>query len=66
MSSTKRICIYAKDIMKITGKSERYCRKVLEKIKTEYAKEKHQAVSVNEFCRYYGLEIELVQPFLED
>lgn len=52
--------------MNITGKSERYGRKLLEKIKTKYSKEDHQFVTVDEFCKFTGLKIEQVQPFITD
>lgn len=51
----KRICIYPKDIQQITGKSERQCRTILNKIKEELKKEKHQAVTFDEFYEYMGI-----------
>ena len=66
MSSTKRICIYPKDIVRITGKSERYARKLLERIKKEYSKKEYQFISVEEFCQFTGLKVEQVQPLLID
>lgn len=64
MKQNNRICIYPKDVMLITGKSERYGRKLLEKIKTKYSKEDHQFVTVDEFCLFTGLKIEQVQQFI--
>jgi hypothetical protein len=55
-----RICIYPKDIQIITGKSERYARSVIQKIKAHNKKEKHQAVTIDEFCQYLGLKQERV------
>ncbi|MEO6301723.1 MAG: hypothetical protein ABIP51_00995 [Bacteroidia bacterium] len=66
MNSTKRICIYPKDIVRITGKSERYARKLLDKIKIEYSKTENQFISVAEFCQFTGLEIDQVQPLIID
>lgn len=66
MRSNKRICIYPKDIMRITGKGEKYCRSYLEKIKDSLNKEDHQLLSVEEFCQYTGLKIEQVEPFIID
>ena len=66
MSSTKRICIYPKDIVRITGKSERYARKLLDKIKIDLSKTENQFVSVDEFCQFTGLKIEQVQPLIID
>lgn len=51
----KRVIIYPKDIMLITGKSERYSRDLLKKIKLHLNKKEHQFVSVQEFCEYLGL-----------
>ena len=66
MNSTKRICIYPKDIVRITGKSERYARKLIDKIKIELSKSENQFVSVEEFCQFTGLKIEQVQPLIID
>lgn len=60
----KRICIYPKDIQRITGKSERYGRMLISQIKSHYQKEEHQFVSVDEFCQYTGLNPEQVRPFI--
>ncbi len=66
MNNTKRICIYPKDIMRVTGKSERYCRKLLEMMKVKYSKNEHQFVSVEEFCEFTGLKIEQVKDLITD
>jgi hypothetical protein len=66
MAEVQRICIYPKDVMRITGKSERYGRKLLEKIKKEYSKKEHQFISVDEFCSFTGLKVEQVQSLLFD
>ena len=59
-----RLCIYPKDVQRITGKSERYGRMLLNKIKEYFANEEHQFVSIEEFCNYTGLKQEHVQPLL--
>ncbi|MGQ0826962.1 MAG: hypothetical protein ACT4ON_01075 [Bacteroidota bacterium] len=64
MKSVSRICIYPKDVMRITGKGERYGRKLIERIKKKYLKEDHQFVTVEEFCSFTGLKTEQVIPFL--
>lgn len=56
MSNTKRICIYPKDIMRITGKSEKFSRSLMLKIKKSLQKNKDQMVSVTEFCEFTGLK----------
>jgi hypothetical protein len=60
----KRLCIYPKDVQRITGKSERYGRILLQKIKDHYSKEKHQFVSVEEFCKFTGLHKHEVEKYL--
>ena len=59
-----RITIYPKEIQLITGKSERYGRLLLRKIKEHFNKEIHQFVTIEEFCAYTGLKIENVTQFL--
>jgi hypothetical protein len=56
MTTPNRICIYPKDVMRITGKSERYGRMLLDKIKQKNAKEAHQFVTIKEFCSYTGID----------
>lgn len=60
-----RICIYPKDIQIITGKSERQCRNIINNIKRLNNKQKHQSVSIGEFCLFQGLKIEEVQKFIK-
>ena len=52
----ERLCIYPKDIQVVTGKSERWGRDIIKKIKTRFLKEDHQLVTVEEFCLYMGLK----------
>ena len=66
MSTTKRICIYPKDIVRITGKSERYARKLIDKMKIQLSKNENQFISVDEFCQFTGLKIEQVKPLIID
>ena len=54
----KRIVIHPKDIMIITGKSERYARYLIKKIKEELNKESHQYVTIKEGATYLGLDPE--------
>jgi hypothetical protein len=61
-----RSCIYTKDVQRITGKSERYSRKLLKKIKAELKKAEHQFISIEEFAQYTGLTAELVKMYIND
>jgi len=63
---TNRIIIYPKDVQRITGKSDRYGRMLLKKIRQQFLKEPHHFVSVDEFCQFTGLELEKVTRFLND
>jgi hypothetical protein len=60
-TSAKRVVIYPKDIQLLTGKSERYARKLVYQIKRHFEKEKYQPLSIKEFCDYMGLELEEVK-----
>ena len=62
----KRACIYPKDIQRITGRSERYGRKLLNDIKTYFDKEPHQFVTIKDFSEYSGIEEEIVYKYLID
>ena len=61
-----RVCIYPKDIQRITGKSERYGRILINHIRKAYSKKAHQFVTVQEFCAYSGIGEELVKQQLDD
>jgi hypothetical protein len=50
-----RICIYPKDVQTITGKSEGHSRKIIRQIKKLNHKQKHQPITVDEFCQFMGL-----------
>ena len=60
----KRVCIYPKDVQRITGKSYRYSRLLLITIKKNLNKQEHQLISIDEFCQYTGLTTEQVLPLI--
>ena len=62
----ERLCIYPKDIQIVTGKSERFGRNLIKKIKKAFSKQNHQLVSVEEFCAYTGLCFQSVKEKLRD
>ncbi len=66
MMKLNRICIYPKDIQCLTGKSERYGRKVIQAIKSKLGKEPHQLVTIKEFCDYTGLNEKEVNRYIQD
>lgn len=59
-----RIVIYAKDIRNITGRSERSARKMLLQIRETNGKKRGDLVTVIGFCRFAGIDEELVTRFL--
>lgn len=62
----KRACIYPKDIQRITGRSERYGRKLLNDVRNYFGKESYQFVTIKEFVEYSGIEEEIVNKYLID
>ena len=55
-----RIVMYSSDVMMLTDKSESYARKEIQKLKKVLNKEKHQQVTIREYCRYYDFNLEEV------
>ena len=62
----ERICIYPKDVQVVTGKSERWGREIIKKIKTQFSKQDHQLVTIDEFCIYLGLDSSTVRQLLRN
>jgi hypothetical protein len=60
-----RTCIYPKDIQCITGRSERYGRKLLKIIKEHFGKEPYQFITSREFSEYSGIDKDLVDNYLQ-
>ena len=60
----KRLCIYPKDIQRITGKSYRQSARLLQKIRSDLNKLENELVTIEEFCQYAGLKIEQVEPLI--
>lgn len=61
-----RACIYPKDIQCITGRSERYGRKLLNDIKSHFGKQPHQFITINEFSEYSGIEEDIIKEYIRD
>lgn len=66
MKNLKRICIYPKDVQLITGRTERYGRKLLEKIRKHFNKEPHQFITLNEFSEYTGIDEAEIEKYIFD
>jgi|TARA_R110000868_G_scaffold138960_1_gene353540 hypothetical protein len=63
-AATTRLCIYPKDIQRITGKSYRQSIRLLQNIRKELNKLQNEFVSIEEFCQYTSLKIEQVEPLI--
>lgn len=66
MSRLKRICIYPKDVQRITGRSERYGRKLLQKVRRHFEKDQHQFVTIKEFSEYTGINEAEIEQYILD
>lgn len=60
----KRCVIYPKDVVHITGRSERYAQALLHKIRVFLQKEPHQYVTVKDFSAFSGIPEEVIQGYL--
>lgn len=60
-----RLCIYPKDIQRITGKSYRQSIRILKAVRQLFNKPENSYVSVTEFCIYSGLTYQEVVAFLD-
>lgn len=61
----KRCVIYPKDIQIMTGKSERYCNLLINKIRKFYDKADHQFVTVDEFSEFSGIPLDCVNEYIK-
>lgn len=61
-----RLVIRPKDVEVILRVSPSYARRVVRVIKRKNNKEKHQKITISEFCRYMGLEVSETRQELEN
>ncbi len=59
-TNSHRVCIYPKDIQRITGKSYRQSTRLMQKIKKELNKLDNEFLTIEEFCNYTGIKYEQV------
>jgi hypothetical protein len=52
----KKVIITTGDIQNVIGIGERQARNIICKIRDYYNKERHQLITVKEFCDYYGVK----------
>lgn len=65
-TAQKRLCIYPKDVQRITGRSERYSRDLLKRIRTALNKPENHFLTIEEFCHYTGLHPDDIQHLIVD
>jgi hypothetical protein len=53
-----RVVVYAKDIVTLTGRSERTAQRLLQKIRKLLGKNNDQYITIEEFCRFTGFKEE--------
>jgi len=56
----ERICVFPKDVMRITGLGARYAQKLLQDLRKLLNKKKHQAVTKYELADYLGIDAGLI------
>ncbi|MEM9547535.1 MAG: hypothetical protein AAGA77_16260 [Bacteroidota bacterium] len=66
MSRVRRIVIYPQDVALITGRSDRYGRMIIKRIKETLGKEDHQLVTIQEFAHYMGIDLSVIHSLLFD
>jgi len=52
--------LYNKDLQVITGKSDKACYNLIEKIRRKVGKERGIPITMDEFCAYTRLRVETV------
>ena len=59
--SNERVCIYAKDVSALLGKSYKQAVRILATIKAAYGKRSHQYLTMEEFASYTGIDVATVR-----
>ncbi len=61
-----RLIITAKDVQVILGVSSGHASRIIRVIKRINNKEKHQKITITEFCRYMGFDVKEVMLVLKE
>lgn len=62
----KRVVIYAKDVVNITGKKKTAAQLMMQRIRQQLGKKKEEFVTVEEFCQATGIKEHQVYPHLKN
>ncbi|MFC5623625.1 hypothetical protein [Algoriphagus winogradskyi] len=60
----KRVVIYPKDVVYLTGRSERYAQILLHKVRVYVNKEPHQFVTISDFALFSGIPEEMIRNYM--
>ena len=61
-----RLIIYTKDVVKITGRSVRYARVIMKRVKSFYNKSSSDLITIMEFCSFMKMEEAVVRAYLDE
>jgi hypothetical protein len=61
---TPRLFIYTSDLMMINGKSEKTCRRLLQKMKEHFGVEKRQDLTYFQVCEFLGIPVDQFLPYI--
>jgi len=61
MKRMNRVVIYPQDVAIITGRSDRYGRMIIKRIKVLLGKENHQLITIKEFSEYMDIEMSIIE-----
>lgn len=61
LDNMERICVFPKDVARITGLGNRYAQKLLQNLKYSLNKKKHQFITKQELADYLGIDPDLIQ-----
>ena len=64
MKRLNRIVIYPQDIALLTGRSDRYGRMIIKRIKEHLNKQDHQLITIQEYADYMAIDMQLIQSVL--
>jgi len=61
LDNMERLCVFPKDVARITGMGDRYSQKLLQELKLLLNKKKHQFVTKQELADYLGIDVNLIR-----
>ena len=57
----KRIILYNKDLQLLTGKSEKTCYRIMNKIRLQFGKSNDRPITIMDVCAYWGFKLDEVR-----